>query len=197
MRSKGGRSQEPRPALQRPMGDDSGHGAMREPRIEISENSFEVLKILENSLEVLKVLENNLKSMKLQENWIISAFVVKMSFLKRVFGGSIWRDLLAGVSGGSTGLQDELVEILDQDRVWELVHFCSLTKSSPKGMRSHRIIVKRKIKKKIINHDFFGLKASDLSSDHSVGGYYTGGNWYRVDGRDSLELTLNSYGYYD
>ncbi|GJW69905.1 hypothetical protein Tco_0126822 [Tanacetum coccineum] len=46
-------------------------------------------------------------------------------------------------------------------------------------------------------HDFFGLKASDLSSDHSVGGYYTGGNWYRADGRASLELTLNSYGFDD
>ncbi|GJZ88853.1 protein WUSCHEL [Tanacetum coccineum] len=47
------------------------------------------------------------------------------------------------------------------------------------------------------HHDFFSVKASDLSSDHSVGGYYTGGNWYRADGRASLELTLNSYGYYD
>ncbi|GKD66382.1 hypothetical protein Tco_1308490, partial [Tanacetum coccineum] len=45
------------------------------------------------------------------------------------------------------------------------------------------------------HHDFFGVKASDLSSDHSVGGYYTDGNWYRVDG--SLELTLNSYRNYD
>nr|GFC91951.1 protein WUSCHEL-like [Tanacetum cinerariifolium] len=42
------------------------------------------------------------------------------------------------------------------------------------------------------HHDFFGAKASDLSSDHSIGG-----NWYRADGRASLELTLNSYGYYD
>ncbi|GKE50782.1 hypothetical protein Tco_1485938, partial [Tanacetum coccineum] len=43
------------------------------------------------------------------------------------------------------------------------------------------------------HHDFFGVKALDLSSDHSVGGYYTGGNWYRADGRASLELTLNSW----
>nr|GEV45276.1 hypothetical protein [Tanacetum cinerariifolium] len=37
-------------------------------KLQILENSFEVLKILKNSLEVLKVLENNLESMKHQEN---------------------------------------------------------------------------------------------------------------------------------
>nr|QBR99575.1 WUSCHEL-like protein [Chrysanthemum x morifolium] len=46
------------------------------------------------------------------------------------------------------------------------------------------------------HQDFFGMK-TDLSSEHSVGGYYTGGNWYRPDGRASLELTLNTYGYND
>ncbi|GJY39751.1 reverse transcriptase domain-containing protein [Tanacetum coccineum] len=64
-------------------------------------------------------------------------FTIITVFLEGVFGGSIWRDVLAGVFGGSIGLQEELVEILDQDRVWELVDFCSLTKSSPKGMRSN------------------------------------------------------------
>ncbi|XP_024962242.1 protein WUSCHEL-like [Cynara cardunculus var. scolymus] len=44
------------------------------------------------------------------------------------------------------------------------------------------------------HHDFFSMKSADLSSD---GGYYTGGNWYRSDGRASLELSLNSYGYYN
>ncbi|KAJ9540941.1 hypothetical protein OSB04_027447 [Centaurea solstitialis] len=50
------------------------------------------------------------------------------------------------------------------------------------------------------HHDFFGMKSSDLSSEHNNngGGYYTGGNWYgRSDGRASLELSLNSYGYYN
>ncbi|GKF34539.1 hypothetical protein Tco_0107739, partial [Tanacetum coccineum] len=43
------------------------------------------------------------------------------------------------------------------------------------------------------HHDFFSIKASDLSSDHGVGGYYTGGNWYCADRQASLELTLNSW----
>ncbi|KAI3519163.1 hypothetical protein L1887_08190 [Cichorium endivia] len=47
------------------------------------------------------------------------------------------------------------------------------------------------------HHDFFSMKAPDLSSEHSAGGYYIGGNWYRSDGRASLELSLNSYGYYN
>ncbi|KAI3747715.1 hypothetical protein L6452_10312 [Arctium lappa] len=48
------------------------------------------------------------------------------------------------------------------------------------------------------HHDFFSMKAADLSSENNNGsGYYTGGNWYRSDGRTSLELSLNSYGYYN
>nr|QQL93689.1 WUSCHEL1-like protein [Lactuca sativa var. longifolia] len=47
------------------------------------------------------------------------------------------------------------------------------------------------------HHDFFSMKAADLSSEHTTGGYYTRGNWYRKDGRASLELSLNSYGYYN
>lgn len=45
------------------------------------------------------------------------------------------------------------------------------------------------------HHDFFGMKSEDLSLDHGTGGYYTGGNWY--NGRASLELSLNSYGYFN
>uniref|UniRef100_UPI001CB9886E protein WUSCHEL-like n=1 Tax=Erigeron canadensis TaxID=72917 RepID=UPI001CB9886E len=47
------------------------------------------------------------------------------------------------------------------------------------------------------HHDFFGMKTSDHHSNN--GGYYTtgGGNWYRSDGRASLELSLNSYDYYN
>ncbi|KVI02937.1 Homeodomain-containing protein [Cynara cardunculus var. scolymus] len=48
------------------------------------------------------------------------------------------------------------------------------------------------------HHDIFNVKAAvDSSSEHSNGGYYTGGNWFRSDGRTSLELSLNSYGYYN
>ncbi|XP_071705517.1 protein WUSCHEL-like [Rutidosis leptorrhynchoides] len=52
------------------------------------------------------------------------------------------------------------------------------------------------------HHDFFGMKTTSLSSEHNNnngggGGYYTGGNWYRSEGRASLELSLNSYGYYN
>nr|GEW90583.1 putative cytochrome P450 [Tanacetum cinerariifolium] len=56
---------------------------------------FEVLKILENSLEVLKVLKNNLESMKLQENWSFFGGSMR-EYLEGFFGGSIWRDFLAG-----------------------------------------------------------------------------------------------------
>ncbi|GJW06501.1 hypothetical protein Tco_1568924 [Tanacetum coccineum] len=101
--------------------------------LEVLENSFEVLKLLENSVEVLKILENKLESMRILKNKLES---LKLQENQPVFGGSIWRDVLAGVFGGSIGLQEEFVKILDQDLVWELVHFGSLTKSSPKGMRS-------------------------------------------------------------
>lgn len=48
------------------------------------------------------------------------------------------------------------------------------------------------------HHDIFNVKAAeDSSSEHSNGVYYTGGNWSRSDGRTSLELSLNSYGYYN
>ncbi|KAI3712824.1 hypothetical protein L1987_71390 [Smallanthus sonchifolius] len=45
------------------------------------------------------------------------------------------------------------------------------------------------------HHDVF--KMQSVSSEHSNGGYYTGGNWFQSDGRTSLELSLNSYGYYE
>ncbi|GJY78348.1 WUSCHEL-like protein [Tanacetum coccineum] len=45
-----------------------------------------------------------------------------------------------------------------------------------------------------IHHDFFNMKES---SEYSNGGYYTGGNWFRSDSLTSLELSLNSYGYYN
>lgn len=45
-----------------------------------------------------------------------------------------------------------------------------------------------------IYHDFFNMKES---SECSNGGYYTGGNWFRSDSLTSLELSLNSYGYYN
>lgn len=42
----------------------------------------------------------------------------------------------------------------------------------------------------------FMMKES-VSSEHGNGvGYYSGGNWFRSDTRTSLELSLNSYGYY-
>ncbi|XP_076910359.1 protein WUSCHEL-like [Bidens hawaiensis] len=48
------------------------------------------------------------------------------------------------------------------------------------------------------NHDFFGMKTANSPLEHSSGGYYsTGGSWYRSDDRASLELSLNSYGYYN
>ncbi|GJR73931.1 hypothetical protein Tco_0086296 [Tanacetum coccineum] len=61
----------------------------------------------------MKILENKLESLELQENQ---------------------PEYLVGVFGGSIELLEELVEILDQDCVWELVHFRSLTKSSPKDV---------------------------------------------------------------
>ncbi|PWA88999.1 Homeodomain-containing protein [Artemisia annua] len=45
-----------------------------------------------------------------------------------------------------------------------------------------------------IHHDFFNMKES---SEYGNGGYYTGGNWFRSDSLTSLELSLNSYGYYN
>ncbi|KAI3813605.1 hypothetical protein L1987_18333 [Smallanthus sonchifolius] len=45
------------------------------------------------------------------------------------------------------------------------------------------------------NHDVFKMQSA--SSEHGNGGYYTGGNWFHSDGRTSLELSLNSYGYYE
>ncbi|CAI9264968.1 unnamed protein product [Lactuca saligna] len=52
------------------------------------------------------------------------------------------------------------------------------------------------------HHDIINMKApvaveSPLMSEHSNGGCYTGGNWFRSDGRTSLELSLSSYGYYN
>ncbi|KAI3794275.1 hypothetical protein L1987_36904 [Smallanthus sonchifolius] len=47
------------------------------------------------------------------------------------------------------------------------------------------------------HHDFFGMKTANSPLEHSTGGYYTGGSWYRSDDRASLELSLNSYGYYN
>ncbi|KAL8266058.1 hypothetical protein R6Q59_003402 [Mikania micrantha] len=46
------------------------------------------------------------------------------------------------------------------------------------------------------HHDFFKMEES-VSSELNDGGYYTGGNWFHSDGRTSLELSLNSYGYYN
>ncbi|KAL4569031.1 hypothetical protein LXL04_024658 [Taraxacum kok-saghyz] len=45
------------------------------------------------------------------------------------------------------------------------------------------------------NHDIFNMKAA-VEAEHNNGGCYAGGNWFRSDGRTSLELSLNSYGYY-
>ncbi|KAK9074770.1 hypothetical protein SSX86_003088 [Deinandra increscens subsp. villosa] len=47
------------------------------------------------------------------------------------------------------------------------------------------------------HHDFFKMESAVSSEHNSGGGYYTGGNWFHSDGRSSLELSLNSYGYYD
>ncbi|KAK9062063.1 hypothetical protein SSX86_019248 [Deinandra increscens subsp. villosa] len=47
------------------------------------------------------------------------------------------------------------------------------------------------------DYDFFGMKTANLPLEHGSGGYYTGGSWYRSDDRASLELSLNSYGYYN
>ncbi|KAK1410473.1 hypothetical protein QVD17_37010 [Tagetes erecta] len=49
------------------------------------------------------------------------------------------------------------------------------------------------------HHDFFSMKTANLPLEHTTaaGGYFTGGSWYRSDDRASLELSLNSYGYYN
>nr|CEP20208.1 transcription factor WUSCHEL [Helianthus annuus] len=47
------------------------------------------------------------------------------------------------------------------------------------------------------HHDFFGMRTANLQLEQGTGGYYTGGSWYRSDERASLELSLNSYGYYN
>ncbi|KAD7479214.1 hypothetical protein E3N88_02350 [Mikania micrantha] len=48
------------------------------------------------------------------------------------------------------------------------------------------------------HHDFFSMKTANLPLEHSTtGGCYTGGSWYLSDERASLELSLNSYGYYN
>ncbi|KAI3699373.1 hypothetical protein L2E82_43636 [Cichorium intybus] len=46
------------------------------------------------------------------------------------------------------------------------------------------------------NHDIFNMKAA-VESEHNNGSCYPGGSWFRSDGRTSLELSLNSYGYYN
>nr|GEV33220.1 RNA-directed DNA polymerase, eukaryota [Tanacetum cinerariifolium] len=94
--------------------------------LKLRENSVEVLKILENKLKSMKILENKLESLKLQENQPVDG----LENLARVFGGSI-------------GLQEELVEILDQDRVWELVHFLdgSSRRRENEPRMSHKLAV--------------------------------------------------------
>ncbi|GKE09859.1 hypothetical protein Tco_1413410, partial [Tanacetum coccineum] len=89
--------------------------------LKFSENSFEVLKLLENSVEVLKILKNKLELMKIMENKLESMKIMenKLESLKLQENQPVdGLEYLAGVFGGSIRLQEELVEILYQDRVW-------------------------------------------------------------------------------
>ncbi|GJZ00497.1 hypothetical protein Tco_0517926 [Tanacetum coccineum] len=69
-------------------------------------------KFPENSLEVLKLLD------KYHIYQASACSLGTLAFLE--VPGIAWRCI---------GLQEELVKNLDQERLWELVHFCSLTKS--------------------------------------------------------------------
>ncbi|GJV95344.1 hypothetical protein Tco_1546921 [Tanacetum coccineum] len=69
--------------------------------MKILENKLESMKILKNKLESMKILENKLESLKLQENQPVDGLV---------FGGSIWRELLAGVFGEMFWREYEIVE---------------------------------------------------------------------------------------
>ncbi|GJY26331.1 hypothetical protein Tco_0401057 [Tanacetum coccineum] len=158
--------------------------------LKLLENSVEVLKILENKLKSMKILENKLESLKLQENQpvdrlsvfdllvvvrIIFAFMVKRNFLEGVFGGSIWWEYRAtGGIGRNFGSRSHV----------GVGSFSFFDKIKPK-----RYEIAEKHRKEEdqegnnspeietlplfpihggSHHDFFGVKASNLSSDHSV-----------------------------
>nr|GEU49322.1 protein WUSCHEL-like [Tanacetum cinerariifolium] len=92
---------------------------------------------------------------------IISAFMVKTNFLEGIFGESIWREYMTGVSRP---------QICHQIIAWENHR----EEEDQEGNNSPEI---KTLPLFPIHggsqHDFFVLEASDLSSDHSVGGYYT------------------------
>nr|GEV08662.1 ribonuclease H-like domain-containing protein [Tanacetum cinerariifolium] len=128
--------------------------------LKLSENSVEGLKILKNKLESMKILENKLESLKLQENQPVDGLVllsIKNSHPKVFCRGCLYDSRITTASdlqGHAKASYENHREEEDQEgnnspeiETLPLLHIHG---------GSH--------------HDFFSVKASDLSSDHSVGG---------------------------
>ncbi|GJY28099.1 hypothetical protein Tco_0403866 [Tanacetum coccineum] len=129
--------------------------------LKFPENSLEVLKLLENSVEVLKILENKLESMKILENKFES---LKLQENQPVDG---LKCVICGDCGGKISGYMVKKQFLERRFGRERI----IAKRDQEGNNSPEI---ETLPLFPIHggsqHDFFGVKASDLSLDHSVGG---------------------------
>nr|GEW87515.1 hypothetical protein [Tanacetum cinerariifolium] len=157
-------------------------------------------EFLENKFELMKILENKLESLKLQENQPLHGLVplsimkshlkdnicfygkkevfrgsIRQEYLAGVYGESIWWKYLARVFGGSIWASD----LSSDHSVGEhLIYNDNIsTHREEKDQEGNKSLEIETLPLFPIHggsqYDFFGVKASDLLSDHSVGSYYT------------------------
>nr|GEW38240.1 homeodomain-containing protein [Tanacetum cinerariifolium] len=113
--------------------------------MKILENKLDSMKILKNKLESMKILHNKLESLKLQENQPVDG-LVPLTIKKFTFESVFARQLKKNHREEEDQEGNNSLEI----ETLPLFHIHGGSQ-----------------------HDFFGVKALDLSSNHSVGGYYT------------------------